>query len=176
MKPEKINVKNILYTTDLSDTSLYAFSYAAGLANFYNAAITVLHVMGEFEYDHVKHELAGLLGPDQWRSIQERHVNETRETLSGKNRDNVIVRETLIQYTENVKSDKNVQAFDTDEILVLFGHPVDKVILETAKKRKSDIIVMGMHGHGLLKELIGSTVQKVMRKSGVPVFAVPLKR
>ena len=42
MVPE---IKKILYTTDMSDTSNYAFGYAASLANRYDALITIFHVL-----------------------------------------------------------------------------------------------------------------------------------
>ena len=38
-------IKKILYTTDMSETSNLAFSYAASLANRYGAGITILHVI-----------------------------------------------------------------------------------------------------------------------------------
>jgi hypothetical protein len=38
-------IKNILYTTDMSETSNYAFGYAASLANRYDALITIVHVL-----------------------------------------------------------------------------------------------------------------------------------
>ncbi len=46
MKNDSRNQK-ILYTTDLSETANFAFSYAASLANHYDAVITILHVLKE---------------------------------------------------------------------------------------------------------------------------------
>ena len=173
MKIKQIDIKNILYTTDLSDTALHAFSYAVSLANLYNAKITILHVIED--YDAVEPQLAGMLMEEQWKTIQERHVREARQTLTGKSRDNVIVRDALTQFAENVKSDPQGQAFATDEVLVLFGDPVEK-ITETAKERNSDLIVMGSHGHGLLQDLIGSTTRRVLRKSHTPVLTIRLEK
>lgn len=174
MKTKKIDIKNILYTTDLSDTALHAFSYAASLANLYGAAITVLHVMGEYEYDAVKHELSGLLSPEQWRSIKAHHEQDARASLVGKRRDNVMIRDALVQFTEDTRQpDAGAQS---DEVLVLYGDPVDKVILETAKQRNADMIVMGMHGHGLIREIVGTTTSKVLRKAKIPVLTVRLDR
>ena len=39
------DIKRILYATDLSDNSAYAFGYALNLAKKYNAEITILHVL-----------------------------------------------------------------------------------------------------------------------------------
>ena len=39
------DIKRILYATDLSDNSTYAFGYAINLAKKFNAEITILHVI-----------------------------------------------------------------------------------------------------------------------------------
>jgi hypothetical protein len=44
------DIKKILYTTDLSETSNFAFSYAAGLANRYDASIVILHVLKDLSH------------------------------------------------------------------------------------------------------------------------------
>ena len=38
-------IKNILYTTDLSENARYAFGYAVSIANRYDAGITIFHVL-----------------------------------------------------------------------------------------------------------------------------------
>ena len=42
------DIKRILYATDLSDNSAYAFGYAVNLAKKYDAEIIVLHVIDKF--------------------------------------------------------------------------------------------------------------------------------
>jgi nucleotide-binding universal stress UspA family protein len=45
------------------------------------------------------------------------------------------------------------------------GNPAD-VILETAAKERSDLIVMGTHGlGGIRKWLLGSTTERVLRRT-----------
>ena len=43
-------IKKILYTTDLSANARFAFSYAASLANRYDAGITILHILEEIPH------------------------------------------------------------------------------------------------------------------------------
>jgi nucleotide-binding universal stress UspA family protein len=51
-----------------------------------------------------------------------------------------------------------------------------KQILEIAKERMADIIVMGTHGRrGLSRVFLGSVAEKVVRLSPVPVMTVPGK-
>lgn len=50
-------------------------------------------------------------------------------------------------------------------------------ILDTAKELGVDFLVMGTHSrHGLDKILMGSVVEKVLHKSAIPLFIVPVKK
>ena len=171
MKLKNIDFKNILYTTDLSDTSLHAFSHAASLANKYNARLIILHIMED--YDAIEPQLAGILMEDQWQKIKESHIREARETLSGKSRGNVIVLDALTQFAENAQTGQNEKSFENDEVLVLFGDPVEKII-EISQAYNCDLIVMGSHGHNLLQDIIGTTTRKVLRKSRIPILTIHL--
>jgi nucleotide-binding universal stress UspA family protein len=56
---------------------------------------------------------------------------------------------------------------------VRVGNPAD-VILETAARERTDLIVMGTHGlGGVRKWLLGSTTERVLRRTLTPVLAVP---
>lgn len=49
-----------------------------------------------------------------------------------------------------------------------------EVILETAQEQGFDLIILGIVGHGFIKEhLIGSTAYQVSRESKVPVLIIP---
>ena len=43
-----IQIKKILYATDLSESAVHAFAYAVSLANLYGAGISILHVLAEY--------------------------------------------------------------------------------------------------------------------------------
>ena len=52
------------------------------------------------------------------------------------------------------------------------GHPA-RVIVEYAKEREADLIVMGTHGRtGLRRMLMGSVAEMVMRRARCPVLTV----
>lgn len=60
------------------------------------------------------------------------------------------------------------------EPMTAAGNPVHR-ILETADSLDADIIIMGTHGKGAIDHaLLGSISEKVLKKSRVPVFVVPL--
>jgi len=60
------------------------------------------------------------------------------------------------------------------ETIIEAGYPVAK-ILETSDRLNVDVIIMGTHGKGLINHaLLGSTSEKVLKKSLRPVFIIPL--
>jgi nucleotide-binding universal stress UspA family protein len=86
----------------------------------------------------------------------------------------VPIKEVLEQFCEDTKASHEDHEFAADEVVVTRGHPVTE-ILEQAEKRKCDLIVMGTHGHGVLEDvLMGSTAQRVIRRSQIPVLVVRL--
>ena len=60
------------------------------------------------------------------------------------------------------------------KVLVPLGNPVEE-ILETANEEGCDVIVLGTHGKGFLKQtFFGSTAVKVLERTRKPVFIIPL--
>jgi len=170
----KVEIKKILYATDLSEGARYAFAYAVNLANAYNASITILHVL--FEDQSIDSVAAFYIGKEEWLDIKKRTYEGAREALIGKKRDNVAMEEVLQKFTEQAQQESQGEPFVTDEIIVKSGKPEDHII-EQSLQRNCDIIVMGCHGKGpLVETVIGSTARRVLRRSTMPVFVVPLPK
>ena len=170
MQLPSVQIKKILYATDLSETAVHAFSYAVSLANLYSASITMLHVLAEFPGEKF---ITNMIDTETWKQIKERHYDEVRDKLIGKRRDGMALREVLKAFSEGAKAVSG-EPFDTDEILVKTGTPAE-VILDTARERACDLIVLGTHGHGAITDaLIGSTAKRVVRGSTIPVLVVRL--
>ncbi|MEJ2619345.1 MAG: universal stress protein [Candidatus Thiodiazotropha sp.] len=76
--------------------------------------------------------------------------------------------QSLQEYAEHLR------AAGTDCIaLQVQGAYADK-ILQEAEKLQVDIIVIGSHGKGLVKELIyGSTSNQLVRRAEIPILLVP---
>jgi len=171
MKPTDIQIKKILYATDLSESAVHSFSYAVSLANMYGAGITILHVLAEFPGEEF---ITNMIDSDTWEEIKNRHFSEARNQLIGKKRDHIAIREVLQAFSEEVNVDAKDQTFVTDEVLILNGEPAE-IIVQTAIERNCDLIVMGTHGHGGITDvLIGSTAKRVVRKSTIPVLVIRL--
>ena len=64
--------------------------------------------------------------------------------------------------------------FDATGLLI--QGPIVKTVLETAKKAKADMIIMGTHGRGAVFQiLVGSVSEGVLHKAKCPVLLVPMK-
>ncbi|MBW2606799.1 MAG: universal stress protein [Deltaproteobacteria bacterium] len=169
----KVEVKKILYATDLSESARYAFAYALSLANLYGARITFLHVLPEVS-EFVDSHIIGYISADRWEEIKAQHSSEAREALIGKKRDSAAAKAVLDQFSEDAKLGQEGAGFIADEIIVERGNPVEQ-ILKQAKERNCDLIVMGTHGRGTLADaMIGSTARRVLRRSEKPVLVVRL--
>ncbi|KPJ75780.1 MAG: hypothetical protein AMJ54_13915 [Deltaproteobacteria bacterium SG8_13] len=165
-----VEVKKILYATDLSEHALRAFAYAVSLANLYGAGLTILHVIAEDP--DLDERIIGHVSADTWEMIKQRHFEEAQEALIGKKGSGRAIKDVLDTFCEQAQS--KGCSFDTDEVLVLRGNPSEQ-ILETLAEKGCDLVVMGSHGYSALKDaLMGGTSRRVVRYSKVPVVIVPL--
>ena len=166
-----IDVKKILFTTDLSEHALRAFAYAVSLANLYGAGLTILHVIAEDP--DLDERIIGYVSAETWEMIKQRHFDEAQEALIGKRKGSGrAIKDVLDTFCQQAQS--RGCSFDTDEILVLRGDPSEK-ILEILEEKNCDLVVMGSHGYSALKDaLMGGTARRVVRNSKVPVVLVPL--
>jgi nucleotide-binding universal stress UspA family protein len=64
----KVDIKRILYATDLSENARHAFAYAVSLANLYGASITLLHVLSEVP-ESLDRGVLGYISADRWEEI-----------------------------------------------------------------------------------------------------------
>ncbi len=171
MKLPNVQIKKILFATDLSETAVHAFSYAVSLANLYGAGITILHVLAEFPGEEF---ITNMISTATWEEIKRRNHSNARDELIGKKRNHVAIKEVLRAFSEEVNANGKNQTFVTDKILIEYGNPAE-VILETAVKRDCDLIVMGTHGQGVITDvLIGSTAKRVVKRSTIPVLVIRL--
>ena len=157
------DIKKILYPTDMSDTSNYAFSYAASLANRYDALITIFHVL-ETPMPTSENLVTNVLGEDKWKTLLDRSKTEVVETI----------RLRLEKFCEETKAELSSCPFLMEEVIVKIGNPVEEIIQEVDLK-VYDMIIMGAHGHGAIAgAVMGSVSRRVVRRSTTPVLVVRL--
>jgi len=102
MKLPNIQIKKVLYATDLSESAVHAFPYAVSLANIYGASMTILHVLAELPGEQF---ILNMINTNTWKEIKTRHYSEARDQLIGKKRDNVALKEVLEVFSEEAKAD-----------------------------------------------------------------------
>jgi nucleotide-binding universal stress UspA family protein len=158
-------IKKILYATDLSKNSTYAFHYAADLARKHDAKIVILHCIDAISPSQYAHD--GMTD-DLFKLLQR---NKERE----KEQDTVGIKELLQQFCKNMESQIGPPCVDlVSEIIVKEGHPTEE-ILNTADTMGCDMIVLGTHGKGWLKHaFLGSVASSVLERTRKPVFVIPL--
>jgi nucleotide-binding universal stress UspA family protein len=156
-------IKKILYATDLSKNSVYAFRYATKMAEKYDAGIIILHVVEPI--------------PSVARHYMKIYVDEAKW-------------EEKIKYEQDLAIEqikKRLQEFCRQEtheapqclalvsnILVRPGHPVEE-ILKAADEEDCSMIVLGTHGKGFLRQtFLGSVARSVLDRSRKPVLIIPI--
>lgn len=148
-------IRKILYATDLSSNANYAFGYAVAIAMNNDAKISIINV-----YEKLSNN----------RNIQMRSMDF--ETARSKLTEKIKKQMEIYGNKENVEECLFTKL--VENIYVTAGMPVEAIITQS-KEDDFDLIVMGTHGHScLFRALIGSTAQKMVQESKIPVLVVRL--
>jgi nucleotide-binding universal stress UspA family protein len=171
----KVDVKKILYATDLSENARYAYAYARSLADLYQATMTIIHILPEIP-DMLDKQVIGYIDADRWEKIKAQHFDEVKDEIIDRQKDLMAVKDVLHQFSRSMTGGPEADAAVVDDIIVDRGNPVEKII-NYSEQENFDLIVMGTHGHGKLEDaMIGSTARRVVRRSEIPVLVVRLPK
>jgi len=153
-------IRKILYATDLSENSAYAFYFEIDFAQEHNAAIIILHVVEPVSLDGMPYPERGKIV-----KIEKDNIKEAIEEI--KNR--------LQSFCKKVEGKMGPPCIElVSKTLVPLGDSTDE-ILNTADREDCDLIILGTHGKGLLAHtFLGSVSSAVLRRTRKPVFIVPL--
>jgi len=143
---------HLIAATDYSMVSVNACRYALQLAGHLNASLTFIHV-----YQHPavlpnllteRGKIKKYLSDTESKKIEEFRLDRIAEEKSG-----------------HTEVETNCFAYEGN---------VTKEILDEAKRSKADFIITGTHGtSGFRNYIIGSHAWEIIRKSEIPVFAIP---
>lgn len=156
-------IKNVLYSTDLSQNSHIAFGYAAYFAKLTGADIHLLHVLEKLSDDATFTLQTYLLDDNKRHEIMDLRVGNAEKTL--KERQDSF-------WAQQSEEDQKVRD-QIKSMTVCESYPAEE-ILKTAKTRNCDLIVMGSHERGMSHTFLGSVAKSVLRRSHVPTLIVPL--
>jgi nucleotide-binding universal stress UspA family protein len=141
-------VHRIVFATDFSACSFKAFGYALAWAKFFEAQLTIVHVVRNYSTLDIEEAIV-------YVNIEEQ-IQGSRERLEkyvswGK------------AYVPNVQSE------------LLLGIPVDQVC-QFALDQQGDLIILGAHGwSGLDRVLMGSVAERVICQAPCPVLVIPAR-
>jgi len=149
-------IKKILYATDLSKNSAYAFYYAVDTAKKHDSEIIILHTIEPLR------ESAFGTATDKAEHSQQEISKE-------------VITKRLRKFCEKVEEKDSLACVAlVTKILVQVGYPPEE-ILKTADEEGCDIIVLGGHGKGFLRQtFLGSVSSSVLARARKPVFIIPL--
>jgi len=140
--------KTILFATDFSESSDYAFQYAYSMAKKFNSRLLMVHVINE------PVDLRGFYVPHISFEKLEEEIEEGAQKMMEK------------------FCRTHIRDYDNFESIIVPGIPYDEII-KKATDNSADLIILGTHGRtGLDHVLFGSTAEKVVRKSPVPVMII----
>jgi nucleotide-binding universal stress UspA family protein len=141
-----VKIKHILWATDFSKEAGNALKIAQSFAKAFNAKLTALHVVPD--YTPVLHEVVAAQVADFSMRIRELR-KETRK---------------------RIEAEAGKRRISFHSILVESGSAPKKIV-ETAEKKKADLIVIGRKGLSAMEKIfVGSVANQVLRASSVPVL------
>lgn len=151
-------IKKILYATDLSKNSVYAFFYAIDMAKRHNAKIIILHTI---ESIPAYAEAAAGITDEMKLKRQEETIEELKKHLQ--------------EFCKRAEAQIGPPCVElVSKILVPRGYPPEE-ILNAANKESCDVIVLGTHGKGFMAHtFLGSVSNAVLHRTRNPIYIIPL--
>lgn len=143
-------IELIVFATDFSEDATRTVELATQLAQTHGARLHLLHVITELVDRHWRGIPVGLM-EEFAREVKTQAMSDMHD----------FVQRFFAHYAGELSTD------------VVMG-PGAEEILAQADRLGADLIVMGSHGrHGVEKLLLGSTTERLIRKSHIPVLTVP---
>jgi nucleotide-binding universal stress UspA family protein len=139
----RIQVKNVLFATDLSDAASAAIPYAKEIARKYGANLFVLHVRPPI--------VNPMTAPQTWASIEEAAKVEN----------------------ERQRKELTAVFAETDAEILIEEGDIQSVLASTIRHHKIDLVVIGTRGRsGFKKFFLGSIAEEIFRQVSCPVLTV----
>ena len=140
-------MKKILYATDFSRNAERAFPFALRIAEKHKAELIMLHVFNI---------------PPIWTNT---YMTDPSE----------MIRQAGVDWESKLR--ELFEKFESDlqpTFIALEHNSVNKAILSAIEKHKPYLVVTGVKGKSLIKEIfVGSTTKALLKQSPVPLLAIP---
>ena len=147
-------IKKILFATDLSENSAFAYYYAVHMAKRDEAKIVIFHAIEPL--------------PSMMITFEDFVYKVAQDRIK-------TVKEQLQKFSQKVDTRMGTSSVEfVSNILVRMGDPVEE-ILKAVDEEGCDVIVLGTRGKGFLEQtVLGSVSSSVLLRTRKPVFVVPL--
>jgi nucleotide-binding universal stress UspA family protein len=145
---------NILLSTDGSDVATKGVRHGIGLAKALNAKVTVITVTEPLPVGYGSGDAPGWIAQEGFDSFE------------------AVCKERAGKVLDEARAMAEQIGISVELLHVPNAHPATTII-ETAKSRDCDLIVMGSHGRrGFRKLFLGSQTSEVLAEGNVPVLVV----
>ena len=145
--------KKVLFCTDFSKISDYAFDYAFGIAKRDEAVLYILHIIPPTT---PLYGYASFVSKEQLDKVEADNQKYIEKMFHDKYLNHIIDKRKVKTVTKSGREDNEIIKF--------------------AQKEKINILVIGTHGRtGMEHAFLGSVAEKVIRRSPIPVFVIPCK-
>ena len=155
-------IKTILYASDLGNHTRPAIRTAAAIASVHDAKIIYLHVL-----EPITNTARSLVSS----YISEKEINERLQQNKEEMTDYMEKRIAKFHEEELSDQEKDLET----QVMVKIGK-IEEEILKVAEQEGADLIVMGSRTHsGVSQFMMGSSANKIVHTSHIPVLVVPIR-
>lgn len=154
-------MKKVLIALDYSDVTAQVAGKASELVKALNADAVLVHVLSDVTY-YSSLNYSPILGFDSFSNLDILQTSIVDD-----------VKAAAQEFLDRLKDDFQLANAET---LVREGDFADE-ILKAASECQADIIAVGTRSRrGIDKILVGSVAQKVLNRSAIPVFIIPVNK
>jgi len=156
-------IQNVLYATDLSKNSAYAFRYAVNTARKHDAKIHLLHVIEPIS-PSARAQVLTYVDEEKLDRVHKDSIENLRRRIE----------ERLRRFAERELKNDQETLKRVVGIHIAEGNPTE-VILNKTEELGCDTVIMGAHGKGISRHtFLGSVSEKVLRRIRKPIYIIPL--
>lgn len=152
-------MKKILIALDYNPTAQHILEAGYELARSMGAEVILMHVVADYTY-YSSLDYSPILGFDQFSNLGAMQLDSVAQLENAAN-----------EYLEHLKS----QVGDPSTKTLIKDGDAGEAIVEASDNLGVDVVVLGSHSRrGLDKILMGSVAEKVLRKSKIPLYIIPV--
>jgi nucleotide-binding universal stress UspA family protein len=152
-------MKKILIALDYNPTAQHILEAGYELARSMGAEVIMMHVVADYTY-YSSLDYSPILGFDQFSNLGAMQLDSVTQLENAAN-----------EYLEHLKAQFGNPSIKT---LIKDGDAGEGIV-EASDNLGVDVVVLGSHSRrGLDKILMGSVAEKVLRKSKIPLYIIPV--